>query len=43
VPFSVEKEIKCMVVEKKKHEILSKYTSDDLMEDQVEAKTMLNI
>jgi pre-mRNA-splicing factor ISY1 len=32
-----------MVVEKKKQELLSKYTSEDLMEEQVEAKAMLNI
>jgi hypothetical protein len=32
-----------MVVEKKKHEILSKYTSEDLMEERFKAKEMLNI
>jgi hypothetical protein len=33
-----------MVVEKRKHcELISKYMSKDLMEEQVEAKEMLNI
>jgi hypothetical protein len=33
-----------MVVEKKKHdELLSNYMGEDLMEEQVEAKSMLNI
>ncbi|KAI8535912.1 hypothetical protein RHMOL_Rhmol10G0212300 [Rhododendron molle] len=43
VPLPDEKEIEKMVVEKKKMELLSKYTSDDLMEEQSEAKDMLNI
>jgi pre-mRNA-splicing factor ISY1 len=43
VPLLDEKEIECMVVEKKKHELLSKYMSEDLMEEQVKAKAMLNI
>jgi hypothetical protein len=43
VPLLDEKVIKCMVVEKKKHELLSKYMSGDLMEEQVKAKEMLNI
>lgn len=43
VPLPDEKEIEKMVVEKKKMELLSKYTSDDLMEEQSEAKNMLNI
>jgi hypothetical protein len=44
VPLLDEKAIEHMVVEKKKHdEILSKYTSEDLMEDHVEAKEMINI
>jgi hypothetical protein len=44
VPLLDEKVIECMVVEKKKHdELLSKYTSEDLMEEQAEAKEMLNI
>jgi pre-mRNA-splicing factor ISY1 len=33
VPFLDEKEIECMVVEKKKQELLSKYMSEDLMEE----------
>jgi hypothetical protein len=33
VPLLKEKEIKRMVVEKKKHDILSKYMSGDLMEE----------
>lgn len=43
VPLPDEKEIERMVVEKKKMELLSKYTSEDLMEEQSEAKDMLNI
>jgi hypothetical protein len=44
VPLLDEKVIECMVVEKKKHdELLSKYMGEDLMEEQVEAKEMLNI
>lgn len=43
VPLPDEKEIERMVVEKKKMELLSKYTSDMLQEEQVEAKAMLNI
>ena len=39
-----EKVIECMVVEKKKHdELLSKYTGEDLMEEQAKAKEILNI
>jgi hypothetical protein len=38
-----EKVIEQMVVEKKKHELLSKYTGEYLMEEKVEAKAMLNI
>jgi hypothetical protein len=42
-PFWMRK-IECMVVEKKKHdELLSKYMGEDLMEEQAEAKAMLNI
>jgi hypothetical protein len=43
VPLSGEKAIECMVMEKKKHELLSKYMREDLMEEQANAKTMLNI
>lgn len=43
VPLPDEKEIERMVVEKKKSELLSKYTSRDLLEEQSEAKAMLNI
>ncbi|KAL8153794.1 hypothetical protein V2J09_011554 [Rumex salicifolius] len=43
VPLPDEKEIERMVVEKKKMELLSKYTSEDLQEEQLEAKEMLNI
>lgn len=43
VPLPDDKEIERMVVEKKKMELLSKYTSDDLLEEQTEAKAMLNI
>ncbi|KAL6961170.1 hypothetical protein U1Q18_038933 [Sarracenia purpurea var. burkii] len=43
VPLPDEKEIERMVVEKKKMELLSKYTSEDLLEEQIEAKDMLNI
>jgi pre-mRNA-splicing factor ISY1 len=43
VLFPDDKEIECNIVEKKKHELLSKYMSEDLMEEQVEAKGMLNI
>lgn len=43
VPLPDEKEIERMVLQKKKMELLSKYASDDLMEEQIEAKDMLNI
>lgn len=43
VPLPDEKEIEKMVLEKKKMELLSKYASDDLVEEQSEAKAMLNI
>lgn len=43
VPLPDEKEIEKMVVEKKKMELLSKYASEDLVEQQTEAKAMLNI
>ena len=44
VPLLNEKAIESMVVEKKKHdELLSKYMGEDLMEENTEAKTMLNI
>lgn len=43
VPLPDEKEIERMVVEKKKQELLSKYASEFLLEEQVEAKKMLNI
>lgn len=43
VPLPDEKEIERMVVEKKKMELLNKYASDTLVEEQVEAKAMLNI
>jgi pre-mRNA-splicing factor ISY1 len=32
-----------MVLEKKKMDLLSKYASEDLVEQQTEAKSMLNI
>ncbi|KAH7566004.1 hypothetical protein ACOSP7_022211 [Xanthoceras sorbifolium] len=43
VPLPDEKEIEKMVLEKKKIELLKKYATDDLMEEQNEAKSMLNI
>ena len=44
VPFIDEKAIERMVVEKKKHdEIISKYMGEDLMEEQAQAKAILNI
>ncbi|GAA0155177.1 hypothetical protein Leryth_002009 [Lithospermum erythrorhizon] len=43
VPLPDEKEIERMVVEKKKMELLSKYASENLVEEQNEAKAMLNI
>ncbi|PKA47008.1 hypothetical protein AXF42_Ash011682 [Apostasia shenzhenica] len=43
VPLPDEKEIEKMVVERKKMELLSKYTSDMLLEEQKEAKVMLNV
>ncbi|KAM0030512.1 putative pre-mRNA-splicing factor Isy1, helix hairpin bin domain superfamily [Helianthus debilis subsp. tardiflorus] len=43
VPLPDEKEIERMVLEKKKMELLSKYASEDLLEEQTEAKAMLNI
>lgn len=43
VPLPDEREIERMVVEKKKLELLSKYASEDLLEEQNDAKAMLNI
>ncbi|KAM7260227.1 hypothetical protein ACFE04_015968 [Oxalis oulophora] len=43
VPLPDEKEIEKMVLEKKKKELLSKYTSVELLDEQTEAKSMLNI
>lgn len=43
VPLPDEKEIERMVLEKKKMDLLSKYASEGLMEEQNEAKEMLNI
>ncbi|KAB2037116.1 hypothetical protein ES319_D03G052000v1 [Gossypium barbadense] len=43
VPLPDEKEIERMVVERKKMELLSKYASEGLLEEQSEAKDMLNI
>ncbi|XP_020579663.1 pre-mRNA-splicing factor ISY1 homolog [Phalaenopsis equestris] len=43
VPLPDEKEIEKMVLEKKKMELLSKYSSDVLMEEQKEAMAMLNV
>jgi pre-mRNA-splicing factor ISY1 len=43
VPLPDEKEIERMVVEKKKQELLSKYASEDLVSEEIEAKEMLNI
>eukprot|EP00262_Sarcandra_glabra_P014588 TRINITY_DN4292_c0_g1_i4.p1 TRINITY_DN4292_c0_g1~~TRINITY_DN4292_c0_g1_i4.p1 ORF type:complete len:296 (+),score=55.02 TRINITY_DN4292_c0_g1_i4:120-1007(+) len=43
VPLPDVKEIERMVVEKKKMELLSKYTSEGLLEEQIEAKDMLNV
>eukprot|EP00250_Pteridium_aquilinum_P013861 c21618_g1_i1 orf=604-1479(-) len=43
VPLPDVKEIERMVVEKKKQELLSKYTSEVLLEEQQEAKNLLNI
>ncbi|XP_031493813.1 uncharacterized protein LOC116259938 [Nymphaea colorata] len=43
VPLPDEKEIERMVLEKKKKELLSKYASEGLLEEQDEAKEMLNV
>ncbi|KAI5082779.1 hypothetical protein GOP47_0003309 [Adiantum capillus-veneris] len=43
VPLPDVKEIERMVVEKKKQELLIKYTSEVLLEEQQEAKNLLNI
>ncbi|KAF3442903.1 hypothetical protein FNV43_RR16821 [Rhamnella rubrinervis] len=43
VPLPDEKEIERMVLEKKKKDLLSKYASEGLLEEQSEAKEMLNI
>ncbi|XP_027356045.1 pre-mRNA-splicing factor ISY1 homolog [Abrus precatorius] len=43
VPLPDEKEIERMVLEKKKMDLLSRYVSEGLMEEQSEAKDMLNI
>ena len=38
-----EKEIEKMVLQKKKADLLNRYVSDVLMEEQTEAKDLLNI
>ncbi|KAK2635107.1 hypothetical protein Ddye_029899 [Dipteronia dyeriana] len=43
VPLPDDKEIEKMVLEKKKMELLNKYATQELMEEQNEAKSMLNI
>lgn len=43
VPLPDEEEIKKKVLEKKKQEMLSKYTSSELLEGLNEAKSLLNI
>ncbi|KAI4304464.1 hypothetical protein MLD38_039969 [Melastoma candidum] len=43
VPLPDDKEIEKMVLEKKKMDLLSKYSSEELLEGQTEAKQMLNI
>lgn len=43
VPLPDEKEIEKMVLMKKKMELLREYASDDLVEQEKEAKAMLNI
>lgn len=43
VPLPDEKEIEKMVVERKKMELLKKYATEDLVEEQNEAKALLNI
>ncbi|KAM5569776.1 hypothetical protein ABKV19_017008 [Rosa sericea] len=43
VPLPDDKEIEKMVLEKKKKDLLSRYVSEELMQDQTEAKEMLNI
>ena len=43
VPLPDEKEIEKMVLLKKKMELLREYASEDLVEQEKEAKAMLNI
>ena len=43
VPLLDKKEIERRVLEKKKKDLLSRYTSEGLVEKQTEAKDMLNI
>ncbi|GER29617.1 pre-mRNA-splicing factor ISY1-like protein [Striga asiatica] len=43
VPLPDEEEIKKKVLEKKKQEMLNKYTSSELLEELMQAKTLLNI
>ncbi|XP_042421640.1 pre-mRNA-splicing factor ISY1 homolog isoform X1 [Zingiber officinale] len=43
VPLPDDKEIERMVVENKKKELLSKYMSEELMQEEKEAKEMLNV
>lgn len=43
VPLPDEKEIEKMVVERKKMELLKKYATEGLVEEQNEAKALLNI
>ena len=43
VPLPEQKEIEMRVMAKKKEELLSKYASDALIQQQEEAKQMLNV
>lgn len=43
IPLPDEKKIEKMLVQQKKMELLIKYCSEDLKEEQVETKAMLNI
>lgn len=42
VPLPDIKEIEAIVMEKKKRELLAKYTSENLLAEQAEAKSLLN-
>jgi pre-mRNA-splicing factor ISY1 len=43
VPLPDQKAIEQLILEKKKADLLAKYTSDSLVKEQEEAKSLLNV